>query len=60
MSEWKDGDDSALYDEGYADGVRDAVRLISEHDGKDHSAYSILLALSMKRLSEVMEDDEDN
>ena len=30
MSEWKDGDDSALFDEGYSAGVIDAVAYLSE------------------------------
>lgn len=48
MSEWKDGDDSALYDEGYSAGVIDAVSLMSEHDGVKYSAQGIIKALSVK------------
>jgi hypothetical protein len=53
MSEWQDGDDSALYDEGYAEGVADAVRLINDRLGvTTHSVYEILIKLSRARLSE--------
>jgi len=30
MSEWKDGDDGKLFDEGYSAGVIDAVAYLSE------------------------------
>jgi hypothetical protein len=60
MSEWKDGDDSALYDDGYADGVRDAVALINENEDMELNWRDVMNALTIKKLIEGIDSDEDN
>ena len=42
MSEWKDGDDSALYDEGYLAGVMDAYNYVIDELGLDISDSDLL------------------
>lgn len=42
MSEWKDGDDSALYDEGYLAGLMDAYHYVIDELGLDISDSDLL------------------
>ena len=47
MSEWKDGDDSALYDEGYLAGVMDAYHYVIDELGFELSDSDILKNLGV-------------
>ena len=47
MSEWKDGDDSALYDEGYLAGVMDAYNYVIDELGFELSDSDILKNLGV-------------
>lgn len=48
--EWQDGDDSALYDAGYTDGVRETVALLNENEGLGLSEQDVMNALAIKAL----------
>jgi hypothetical protein len=48
MSEWKDGDDSALYDEGYVAGVMDAYNYVVDELGFELADSDILTNLGVK------------
>lgn len=45
--EWQDGDDSALYDEGYLAGVMDAYHYVIDELGLDISDSDILKKLEV-------------
>ena len=48
--EWEDGDDSALYDEGYRQGIWDAVALINENEDTEFLWSDIYKALQIKSI----------
>lgn len=50
--EWEDGDDSLLVDDGYRDGVRDAVNLIRENEELDINWRDVLNAINIKAILE--------
>ena len=50
--EWEDGDDSALYDDGYRAGVRDTVALINDNENKSISYQDVLNALAIRTIIE--------
>ena len=50
--EWEDGDDSALYDDGYRAGVRDAVALINDNEKMSISYQDVLNALTIRTIFE--------
>ena len=52
--EWEDGDDAALYDDGYRAGVRDAVALINDNENKSISYQDVLNALAIRTIIEEM------
>ena len=52
--EWEDGDDSALFDDGYRAGVRDAVALINDNENKSISYQDVLNALAIRTIIEEM------
>lgn len=45
--EWQDGDDSALYDDGYKRGVMDAYQYVIEELGLDISDSDLLNRLGV-------------
>ena len=47
MSEWKDGDDSALFDDGYKQGVMDAYNYVIDELGLDISDSDLLKNLGV-------------
>ena len=50
--EWEDGDDSALYDDGYRAGVRDAVALINDNEKMSISYQNVLNAITIRTIFE--------
>ena len=53
--EWKDGDDSALYDEGYLAGVMDAYHYVIDELGLDISDSDLLKNLGINDAGAGME-----
>ena len=53
--EWEDGDDSALeirgYNQGYADGLYDAITIIRENGHPDISVVDVLRAAGLRKFS---------
>ena len=54
--EWEDGDDAALYDDGYRAGVWDAVALINENEDMTIHWRDVLNALAIKDIAETLND----
>jgi hypothetical protein len=52
--EWEDGDDAALFDDGYRAGVRDAVALINDNENKSISYQDVLNALAIRTILKEM------
>ena len=50
--EWEDGDDSVLYDEGYRQGIWDAVALINENEDTEFLWTDVYKALQIKSIIE--------
>jgi hypothetical protein len=57
--EWEDGDDSALYDDGYTRGVRDTVALLNENEGLGLSGQDVINALAIKALYKQLAEGAD-
>lgn len=48
--EWEDGDDAALYNDGYVNGIMDAVNLIRENEKIEINWRDVLNATNIKAI----------
>jgi len=61
ITEWKDGDDSALYDSGWNDGIDQCIKILSnikEQPQLDMMPSSFTVSVVLATLKEIQEKGE--